>query len=1235
MKLVSWNVNGLRACIQKGFLDQFNTFDADFYCLQETKLSEGQLSLDLPGYEQYWCYAAKKGYSGTAIFAKHRPLSVHYGLDVPELDTEGRLITLEYPEFYLVTCYTPNAQRGLARLEHRMKWDEAFRVYLQKLDAEKPVILCGDLNVAHKEIDLKNPKSNRGNAGFSDEERDSFQRTLDLGFTDTFRHLHPDAADCYSWWSYMFKARENNAGWRIDYFLVSDRIRQNVYRAEIHSDILGSDHCPVSIDLDIPCNGGIWTPGSLGEARLNLPEHTDTEKTKASAVSAKAIVPLSILCVLVLCCILCLPQITSLFTPEVIPTESPDLYTYTIFETRPKADYRYSIGGGTTAKLLAIIEYDNTYFLSDPILWSDYQETNTWLRVDLTDFGINHADDSWNLFLVDFDNLISSHLSDSATTPDCYIIPYYPDETHTQMMGWFIFMNLESPRTCTLSLDCNGEYITQSIRLLPDQDLSRLNDPIKTLPIEALLMEVKDDLRTQQQENWTDRVSMSISGTTYYARATQGDQTVQAGNYWVYVTPSQELLEYIPIEEIFFQARNLFLGMLPPGTYGIAYDSPIIRPLFSDSDLTQQTGWLVYGKDYDTPLLELSMECSFRTQDLHFTHQFLPKIVFGDVDYSAMTTPQLVAHIMSTEDLCDYIAANPDPVINFYSRIPVLSDLAFRDDAVSCLMNCTPPQKTEHSSVPYNLLGIPEIRANMSSKEEADYLTQQFPSSGNDFAAYFAIDVSGNLTNYETKDLVKILLKQTSNHGNAMNLCSSKSAKERVYTYFRDLLPILVEIEMRGNWFYFSNLYKGDPQYYNSILPYLNDMSMYMAYLQVDTAEEMVELSTSRIVSLLLCSEFVCEQLMASPAENLLVTELLTRHDAVLHLMSASNSTAYAKQAVHRLLSMEEFQTMMTPRQHALYLSRTYNSCPVPNTYLVEFDGDPIGLTTDALLQMLQEDDILYQYLSLPDGEEVRQQIYLIFMQRNALLKELQTRSDVPERMKELINPTEHPFSPLPYLLELWPYIDSLQPEQMTTAQLVDYIMGNTSICYELMNCPPGGNFDGHIKACLSTDPWLKELCTRSDAVESLMNCNPPESAFYSQIPHALLSQDLFFHQMTSQQEASFLLGVYPGYPTNGLWIYALPATVDPSTQSTAELVDLLLNSTWSSNDAMQLCSSNEVRWYAYVAMRDVMPSLLELETRNDALEAIEAVSDSQYYTGSILPYVVTFWSSIQALYGQ
>ncbi|MGN0412368.1 MAG: exodeoxyribonuclease III [Lachnospiraceae bacterium] len=249
MKLISWNVNGLRACVQKGFLDFFQEADADIFCIQESKLQEGQISLDLAGYHQYWNYAEKKGYSGTAIFTKQEPLSVSYGIGIPEHDTEGRVITLEFPEFYMVTCYTPNSQEGLARLPYRMQWEDAFRGYLLSLDAKKPVILCGDLNVAHKEIDLKNSKTNRKNAGFTDEERGKMTELLESGFTDTFRHFYPDQENIYSWWSYRFKAREKNAGWRIDYFISSKRLDEKLIDAKIHTDILGSDHCPVELTL--------------------------------------------------------------------------------------------------------------------------------------------------------------------------------------------------------------------------------------------------------------------------------------------------------------------------------------------------------------------------------------------------------------------------------------------------------------------------------------------------------------------------------------------------------------------------------------------------------------------------------------------------------------------------------------------------------------------------------------------------------------------------------------------------------------------------------------------------------------------------------------------------------------------------------------------------------------------------------------------------------------------------
>jgi exodeoxyribonuclease-3 len=248
--MISWNVNGLRAVVGKGFLDIFREMDADIFCLQETKLSEGQIELDLPGYHQYWNYAGKKGYSGTAIFTRQEPLAVTYGIGLEEHDQEGRVITAEYPDYYVVTCYTPNSQNELARLDYRMTWEDVWLAYLKGLEKKKPVVFCGDLNVAHKEIDLKNPKTNRRNAGFTDEERAKFTRLLEAGFVDTFRYFYPDQEGIYSWWSYRFRAREKNAGWRIDYFCVSEALKDRLKGAAIHTGIMGSDHCPVELVLE-------------------------------------------------------------------------------------------------------------------------------------------------------------------------------------------------------------------------------------------------------------------------------------------------------------------------------------------------------------------------------------------------------------------------------------------------------------------------------------------------------------------------------------------------------------------------------------------------------------------------------------------------------------------------------------------------------------------------------------------------------------------------------------------------------------------------------------------------------------------------------------------------------------------------------------------------------------------------------------------------------------------------
>ena len=251
MKCISWNVNGIRACVQKGFYDFFKEIDADIFCLQETKMQAGQLDMDTPGYHQYFNYADKKGYSGTAVFSKKEPLNVNYGIGIDEHDHEGRVITLEFEEFFFVTCYTPNSKQQLERLEYRMKWEDDFLSYIKSLDEKKPVIFCGDLNVAHKEIDLKNPKTNHHNAGFTDEEREKMSVILSSGYTDTFRYFYPDQEQIYSWWSYRFKAREKNAGWRIDYFITSERLNEKLQDAKIHTNIMGSDHCPIELDINL------------------------------------------------------------------------------------------------------------------------------------------------------------------------------------------------------------------------------------------------------------------------------------------------------------------------------------------------------------------------------------------------------------------------------------------------------------------------------------------------------------------------------------------------------------------------------------------------------------------------------------------------------------------------------------------------------------------------------------------------------------------------------------------------------------------------------------------------------------------------------------------------------------------------------------------------------------------------------------------------------------------------
>lgn len=458
MKFVSWNVNGLRACMNKGFLDTFYELNADFFCLQETKLQAGQIALDLPGYEQYWCYAEKKGYSGTAIFTKHTPQSVSYGLGVPELDTEGRLITLEYQEFYLVTCYTPNAQRGLARIEHRLKWEDAFRGYLKELDSKKPVILCGDLNVAHKEIDLKNPASNRGNAGFSDEERGAFSQLLSSAFTDTFRHLYPDKTGAYSWWSYMFNARANNAGWRIDYFVVSDRLRDTIHDATIHPEYFGSDHCPVGLDLNITCNGGIWSPETERPADKNKKE---ADGDSPAGPVLKISITIALLAALVLLVPNLIPRQTDPmpYAPEPTQTQATQIKLINeVIDRSESASYMNSAGDPLSSSLTSMItDGDERWILYEQqVIQSSvkYQplfvstRANFFVQVDFTDA---------YAYLPNFQPGAEISMNGSA---DAYVLQSYyyeyPDHTVNGIVsGFFIYGYSPDP----LELDITVTYL--------------------------------------------------------------------------------------------------------------------------------------------------------------------------------------------------------------------------------------------------------------------------------------------------------------------------------------------------------------------------------------------------------------------------------------------------------------------------------------------------------------------------------------------------------------------------------------------------------------------------------------------------------------------------------------------------------------------------------------------------------------------------------------------------------
>ncbi len=579
MKLISWNVNGLRACIQKGFLEEFDRLDADFFCLQETKLQAGQITLELPGYEQYWCYAEKKGYSGTAIFTKHTPISVSYGIGAEDLDNEGRVITLEYPEFYLVTCYTPNAQRGLTRLNHRMKWDEAFRAYLKHLDGKHPVILCGDLNVAHQEIDLKNPQSNHGNAGFSDQERESFTKTLDAGFTDTFRHLHPDATGMYSWWSYMYHARENNAGWRIDYFLVSDRIKDQVFRTPIYKDIMGSDHCPVGLELDILCNGSMWSPASMGKAR----DLTPVKEKKSPKIIAT-------------CLAFCLALGLGVFTgTRLFPGDAseprnpavPTAYTATIYDTSLIA--LQASASPATSMLWDCLyvpgDQDTYYYLGNTTTHTlpgaplpSGAPLNFFIRLELTDAGYeqNLQEQFPQISLQEQTGILMMNLR-----------AYYEQDDFTKIAGWFLY-----------------GYCTESARLevsLSNEALSVKLDPINIdMQDEVYKLYVYEDIRSDQ---WT----LHPDNSNIWGSYTVGGNIYNLQNIHQTEYPQAENINFVLRLELTEFGKSLvnLCGLWPSlghplySSFVIPTGPTVVQPYYWEKP-SSIDGFFIYGTLEDT-----------------------------------------------------------------------------------------------------------------------------------------------------------------------------------------------------------------------------------------------------------------------------------------------------------------------------------------------------------------------------------------------------------------------------------------------------------------------------------------------------------------------------------------------------------------------------------------------------------------------------------------------------------
>ena len=721
MKLISWNVNGLRACIQKGFLDQFQKLDADFFCLQETKLQEGQLTLDLPGYEQYWCYAEKKGYSGTAIFTKHTPISVSYGLGVPELDNEGRVITLEYPEFYLVNCYTPNAQRGLARLAHRMKWDEAYRNYVTSLDAKKPTILCGDLNVAHKEIDLKNPASNRGNAGFSDEERESFSKTLSLGFTDTFRYLNPTTTGAYSWWSYMYHARENNAGWRIDYFLTSDRIRDRIYSTPIYSDVLGSDHCPVGLEMDIPCNGSIWHESAEGQPQVVA------EPAKSNSTTVKIIS--SVLAIVIL---LGIGAYSLGFIPKsyqnyltVYHFDQP--LTSTLYNEVNSKGYTLAFTDGTTTwPIQKKLNHSLLFSSSSSVAIFPVVETyNVCIRLEMTEKALKSYHEEWTLS-------VEPVLAEGYTA-DKYRVnsyAYFSDgDINCTTKGWFICGSLPGNTLLNITLDTGKEQIVFYLNEIPIEiDYERID--AESLDTEDLVYKIVSD---PQIQSLLRNAVLNTEAEVHYRKAVE-----ESG--------------YLAELETRYDANGYLLTWFYIGT---------------DSEK-----WTAYA------LLSQGLYRNSLTDTQSQTFLFLEESInsISKEDAATLPTRDLLRYFWNLKHFCKEINSNP-PYATFNSimvKFPALEELIHRDDFISVSMQEIEITDLEAETI-HRLLSMCIDR--MTPEEETLFLLGQYPSSP---ATEPVVSFDFPESNSSTEEMIKALF-QDSGLGFLLLRASSDEVRDELF----------------------------------------------------------------------------------------------------------------------------------------------------------------------------------------------------------------------------------------------------------------------------------------------------------------------------------------------------------------------------------------------------------------------------------------------------------------------